>query len=192
MSSILKVDTLQKVNGTSFAVSDIGGVASTDLPSGTVIQTVLFPTITRITASVPFYNNQKANFVSLGSVYNTSVTLKSENPILKFGGSMLLGSNGGSHNYIDFFVSGATSGWLSEKIASDMDGLVTNHQYHINQIEPMTINHMWQTSLPVGSTVSFEPYIGAWGNNTLRTNQYQDGNNNQNMPTTFYVQEIAG
>ena len=191
MSSIIKVDTLQKSNGTAFAVSDIGGVASTDLPSGTVIQTVLFPVITRITVSVSFYNNAKSNFVSLGSAYNTSITLKTANPILKFGGSMSIGSNGGSHNYIDMLVSGATSGWLSEKIASGMDALVANHQHDINQIEPMTINHMWSTSLTAGSTVSFEPYIGAWGNNTLRTNQYQDGNNNQNMVTTFYIQEIA-
>jgi hypothetical protein len=192
MTSILKVDQIQKQNGTAFAVSDIGGVSSTDLPSGTVIQTVLFPVITRVTVSPSFYSNNKSNFVSLGSAYNTSITLKTSNPILKFGGTILCGSSGGSHNYIDMFVSGATSGWLSEKIASGMDALVSNHQYGIESIEPMTVNHMWQTSVSSGSTLSFEPYLGAWGNYTIRTNQYRDGNSNQDMVTTFYVQEIAG
>jgi hypothetical protein len=192
MSSILKVDTLQKVNGTAFAVSDIGGVTSTDLPSGTVIQTIRFPVITRITANVAFYGNNKSTFVSLGSAYNTSITLKTSNPLLLFGGTILLGSSGGSHNYVDFLVSGATSGWLSEKIASGIDGLITNHQTSIESIEPMTLSHVWATSLSAGDTVSFEPHIGAWGNHTIRTNQYRDGNTNSDMVTTFYVQEIAG
>ena len=186
MTSVIKVDNIQTSSGSAPNAATLG------FEAGSVVKTTLFPVIGRVTiSSLAAFSNNRSNYKTIGSSYTKSITVRTNNPILLITGTIVLASTSTSHKYFDFKLTGDSTGWASQKIISTADGLVTNHITSIDEIFPTSVHLAWETSLTAGQSVTFDPQVATWAAGNILTNQYRDGNSNQDMVTRFICQEIA-